>query len=85
MSTVNINNTTAQPVYYYNQKSLGIAYLLLFVLGIFGVHQFYLGKVGRGIGYLLTCGWFTIALWIDLFTLPAQTRQVNLYRRNGVR
>lgn len=83
MSTVNVNYSQP-PVRYYSEKSLGIAYLLLFLVGIFGVHQFYLGKVGRGIGYLLTCGWFTIALWIDLFTLPSQTRQVNLYRRNGI-
>lgn len=63
------------------QKELGIAYLLWFFFGLLGVHHFYLGKIGRGIGYLLTAAWFTIGLWIDLFTLPAQVRAINAQRR----
>ncbi|TNM37667.1 TM2 domain-containing protein [Nocardioides albidus] len=66
-------------------KSLAIAYLLWLFLGIFGVHHFYLSKVGRGVGYLLTFAWCTIGWWIDLFTLPAQVRQVNLARSMGRR
>lgn len=58
-------------------KSLGVAYVLWFFLGIFGGHQFYLRKTGRAIGYLLTLGWLTVGLWIDLFTLPSQVRAVN--------
>ena len=66
-------------------KSLGLSYLLWFFLGFLGVHHFYLGKVGRGIGYLLTFGWFMIGLVVDLFTLPSQTRRVNYERRAGFR
>jgi len=67
------------------QKSVGVAYLWLFLLGIFGAHQFYLGKTGRGILYLLTFGLFTIGCWIDLFTLASQTRAVNTQRALGIR
>jgi hypothetical protein len=66
-------------------KSVGLAYVLWFFLGVFGAHQFYLGKIGRGVGYLLTFAWLTIGLWIDLFTLPAQIRAVNAQRRAGLR
>ena len=72
-------------VYPAADKSVGVAYLLWLFLGVFGVHHFYLGKVGRGIGYLLTCAWLTIGLWIDLFTLPAQVKSVNAQRRAGFR
>lgn len=58
-------------------KSTGTAYLLWFFLGAFGGHQFYLGKTGRAVSYLLTFGWLTVGVWIDLFTLPAQVRQTN--------
>ncbi|MEU8259300.1 TM2 domain-containing protein [Micromonospora sp. NPDC048999] len=58
-------------------KSVGTAYLLWFFLGALGVHQFYLGKTGRAVSMLLTFGWLTIGLWIDLFTLPRQVRAIN--------
>lgn len=66
-------------------KSLGVAYLLWLFLGFLGVHHFYLGKVGRGLGYLFTCAWFTFGLWVDLFTLPGQVRRINAERRAGLR
>ncbi|MGA8118019.1 MAG: TM2 domain-containing protein [Actinocatenispora sp.] len=59
------------------QKSVGVAYALWFFLGVIGVHQFYLGKVGRGVSYILTLGWLGIGLLIDLFTLPGQVRKAN--------
>lgn len=80
-------NSPGQPVpgaYPMPEKKTGIAYLLWFFLGILGVHHFYLGKIGRGVGYLLTLGWLSIGLWIDLFTLPSQVRQVNTQRRVGL-
>lgn len=61
-------------------KSVGVAYLLLLTLGLLGVHQFYLGKAGRGVGYLLTGAWFGVGALVDLFTLPAQTRTTNAVR-----
>jgi hypothetical protein len=72
-------------VYLHPDKSLGLAYLLCFFLGFLGVHHFYLGKMGRGIGYLLTFGWFMIGLLVDLFTLPSQVKRVNYERRAGLR
>jgi TM2 domain-containing membrane protein YozV len=66
-------------------KSLGVAYLLWFFLGFLGIHHFYLGKVGRGVGYLLTCGWFLIGLLVDLFTLPSQVQRINGERKAGLR
>jgi hypothetical protein len=66
-------------------KSLAVTYLLWFFLGWFGIHHFYLGKVGRGIGYLLTFGWLTLGWWVDLFTLPAQVKRINFERRVGLR
>lgn len=58
-------------------KSVGVAYVLWFFLGVIGVHQFYLGKTGRGISYIFTLGWVGIGLLIDLFTLPSQVRKAN--------
>jgi TM2 domain-containing membrane protein YozV len=59
------------------QKSVGVAYLLWFLFGILGVHQFYLGKTGRGISYIFTLGWLGIGMLIDLFTLSKQVRAAN--------
>lgn len=68
-----------------NQKDVGIAYVLWLLLGILGGHQFYLGKTGRGVLYLLTFGVLGIGVIVDLFTLPSQTRAVNAQRAAGVR
>jgi hypothetical protein len=65
-------------------RSLGLAYVLWFFFGLLGIHQFYLGKIGRGILYLLTGGVLGIGWLIDLFTLPSQTRRVNAERRVGL-
>ncbi len=65
-------------------KNLGVAYLLWFFLGILGIHHFYLGKVGRGLLWLLTGGLLGIGLLVDLFTLPSQVRQVNAQRAMGI-
>lgn len=69
----------------YPRKSLLLAYVLWFFLGVLGIHQFYLGKVGRGLLYLFTAGILGIGVIIDLFTLPAQTRAVNAQRAVGIR
>ncbi|MDN4479744.1 TM2 domain-containing protein [Demequina muriae] len=66
-------------------KSLLLAYILWFFLGLFGVQHFYLGKIGRGLLYLLTAGVFGVGWIIDLFTLPSQTRAINAQRAVGIR
>jgi len=58
-------------------KSKLVAYLLWFFLGVFGIHRFYLGKVGSGILYLFTFGIFGIGWFIDLFTLGGQVDTKN--------
>jgi hypothetical protein len=52
-----------------HQKSTGLAYVLWFFLGTLGIHQFYLGKAGRGVFYLVLgiVGW--VALIISLTSL----------------
>jgi TM2 domain-containing membrane protein YozV len=72
-------------VYAINPKSTGVTYLLWFFFGVLGIHHFYMGKTGRGILWLLTGGLFLVGLVIDLFTIPAQVRQVNAQRAVGIR
>lgn len=52
-------------------KNKLIAYLLLLFLGYFGIHRFYMGKVGSGILMLLLCWTGFSLVWaiIDLFLL----------------
>jgi hypothetical protein len=64
-------------------RSTGTAYVWWFFLGAVGAHQFYLGKTGRAVSYIFTLGWLGVGLVIDLFTLPAQTRQVNAQRASA--
>lgn len=58
-------------------KEAGITYILWLFFGILGVHQFYLGKNGRGLLYLFTLGVLGIGVLVDLFTIPSQVRRVN--------
>jgi hypothetical protein len=66
-------------------KSAGVAYLLWFFLGFFGVHRFYIGKIGTGILFLLTGGILGIGWIIDVFTLAGQVRVVNARRAVGIK
>ena len=50
-------------------KNRWIALLLCFFLGAFGVHRFYVGKVGTGLLYLFTLGFFGIGILIDLIMI----------------
>jgi len=58
-------------------KSKSTAYILWFFFGFFGIHKFYLNKVGMGIIYLFTFGLFGIGWFIDLFTLGSQVDNYN--------
>lgn len=74
-----------------------IAYLLLILLGGFGVHHFYLDRTGAGVAMLvlLLAGSATaalliglpllliVAVWllVDLFSIPEYVRRANGARR----
>ena len=74
-----------QPALPPRETSIAYAMMLFTLLGFAGFQHFYLGKIGRGVLWLLTVGLFGIGTIIDIFTLPAQTRQVNAQRAVGIR
>ena len=45
------------------------AFLLCFFLGVFGVHRFYVGKIGTGILQILTLGGLGIWALIDMIMI----------------
>ena len=63
--------------YQAGEKDYTVAWLLLTFLGIFGVHRFYLGKIGTGLLYMLTGGLLGIGLMYDLWTLNEQVHLIN--------
>ena len=59
------------------KKSMGTAYILLVLVGVFGVHRFYLGKTFTGILFLLTFGFFGWGILADLFLIPGIVNKIN--------
>lgn len=54
-----------------------VAWLLLIFLGMFGIHRFYMGKIGTGIVYLLTFGLLGVGYIYDMWTLNDQITLIN--------
>ncbi len=52
-----------------SQKSRLVALLLCFFIGVFGLHRFYVGKVGTGILMILTLGGLGLWVLIDLILI----------------
>ena len=48
------------------RRSLILAYLLWFFLGIFGIHRFYLGRPISGVIYFLTGGLLGVGWVVDI-------------------
>ena len=83
----------SQVVIVKSEKSMVVAYLLLIFLGHFGLHRFYLGRIGTAITQLVLslCGWATVwiligfiplsVVWIwlvaDLFLTAGMVRRAN--------
>lgn len=49
-----------------SDKKRGTAYLLCLIGGLFGAHQFYVGRPLAGFLYACTAGCFFKAYWYDL-------------------
>ena len=54
---------------FHSPKKRGIAALLCLFLGCFGIHRFYVGKIGTGLLWLLTFGLFGIGTFVDLLVI----------------
>ena len=65
----NQNQVNAVGGAYGSPKNKWVALLLWFFLGYVGAHKFYEGKIGMGILYIFTCGFFGIGYFIDFFAL----------------
>lgn len=59
----NVNTGSGKP------KNKWVALVLCILLGFFGGHKFYEGKVGMGILYIFTGGLFCIGVIIDFFAI----------------
>ncbi len=62
-----------------------VAWLLHVYLGLFGIHRFYMGKIGTGLLWLCTFGLFGMGWIYDSLTLNEQVSEINARERLGVR
>ncbi len=62
-------------------KDYSLAWILLALLGVFGVHRMYLGKWLTGLLYLCTLGLFGLGLLYDFWTLNGQIDTENRIAR----
>lgn len=53
----------------YPYKSKGVALILAILLGVLGVHRFYVGKIGTGIIWFFTGGLFFIGWIVDIILI----------------
>ncbi len=54
-----------------SEKSRAVALALCIPLGVFGIHRFYVGKIGTGILQLFTFGGFGLWWLFDLITIAS--------------
>lgn len=59
----------ANYVTFTSDKKKWTAFFLCLFLGLFGAHRFYVGKIGTGILYICTGGFFAIGVFVDLIKI----------------
>ncbi len=64
-SNINFNDYTSSV----SRKNKVVTLFLCIFLGPYGIHYFYVGKIGIGILYLLTAGLFGIGWIVDIFRI----------------
>jgi len=52
-----------------SEKKRGMALILGIIGGFFGLHLFYVGRIGKGLLYAFTLGLFGIGILMDLFSI----------------
>jgi TM2 domain-containing membrane protein YozV len=66
-----------------NKKTALVAYILWFFLGLFGAHNFYLGRIGVAVAQLILSlilvGLVITVVWVivDAFLIPGWVRRQN--------
>ena len=51
------------------KKSTAMKLCCLGFLGLGGIHQFYVGNIGKGLVYIFTLGWFYVGTIADLIKI----------------
>jgi TM2 domain-containing membrane protein YozV len=77
------NDARVLMLYEANKKTALVAYLLWFFLGLFGAHNFYLGRTGVAVTQLILSlilvGMIITIFWVlvDAFLIPSWVRRQN--------
>jgi hypothetical protein len=88
MSTAPYPN--AQAIFYQHYESVRrdevVGILLALFLGTFGVHHFYLRRIGLGVLYCIFCwtGITSILGFIECFFMPGRVREFNAIQAAGI-
>ncbi len=69
INIVNTNTNTNVAGAIHPTKSKMVTLLLCIFLGVFGIHRFYVGKIGTGILYLCTLGFGGFGCLIDAIVI----------------
>eukprot|EP01087_Luapelamoeba_hula_P009642 TRINITY_DN250_c0_g2_i1.p2 TRINITY_DN250_c0_g2~~TRINITY_DN250_c0_g2_i1.p2 ORF type:complete len:130 (-),score=15.62 TRINITY_DN250_c0_g2_i1:19-408(-) len=65
-------------------KDVGVAYVLWFFFGLFGVHRFYLDRPCSGLVWLCTGGFFLIGWIVDICLIPGMVDDYNCHAESVV-
>ena len=68
----------SQYVTYTSDKKKGVALILCIFLGVIGAHNFYVGRIGRGLLFLCTGGLFAIGWLVDIIKIATGSFRDNV-------